>query len=1112
MLGIFSKKWFKISLSTIVISALLFQFFPLQKPILTPKKALAYRYPTICQPRVPYYHQAFGKSEALHQSCYYFKRLEDSASHLLKAVKKIREYSDPFNKCNPIYNCYADCSLEMPDAKCWLDIGCLIYPPLCTAEGLAAIQNIVTILNNFIDIYNSIMQYVELGKDLVEFFETTVDIFQTWQDFQEEVSGIDLSKVEEFADKLYQMAEAKGDIRKEIDNIKGRLEEMRHQVEVNLATNQLGLQATATQEIFTQALRTSVETISSEEFWQKFVEMEKSIYKIDNFISQPENGLASTTREELLEKIGKLESSISTTTMAMEEVRNLSEDLLLENILIYLAEGKGALSLTTETLLFFENQFLGLEIPPEMEEPFFSSTTAEVSSILQSISETKTPLQTVLAEISRIEQITGMSIEKLAELVPSTVEEAKQTILEEINGKVDQKNNTLIKPIWISFQTINENFKNWFVSMNNSATSIEEKIDQLKYQSLSKKAEEIRSLTENSLDLVNKILPILKEIKERAEKGEAFKKEEVILNLKGELLLGRILFYLSALKSNINSLSSNLESLSVKLPELEAMITTSSRIPNDDKQYLIGEIENIQEKVQLSLPPSRTIANKIQTIEMLTGMDICKVATLYLTLDALQNVQDMFEDTKEKISGISVTLDSTEEGIKNQCQEVETDLSNIKERFLPCQYSSYLATYGGWFCAYCYWRRNGSGCSGWTIGNCRNVTCTPQKRGLDLYRDGVNYNGKITANLCKCGDWPAPFVKHARWTCNCDETIDLYKSLPYFGIEEDYIIQTRDKIDELNPMIDQLETAALEAMKVMNFLKALKTVQELIVLAGKWSSTLEEIKKDLAGEIEGIPKLQLPDISATAGCKIQSTGTSTSFNIKDWLKDKCLSLPAKGVYDSAINEGKKREEQGGRVCPDLTTLQNQIRNDFGIIRAMEQKIYDIKSGASKEFDFNPQEDVEPLLNLAQQIFDKAALSWAWSDALTITSNKCICGSSKFDLEITLKVTTTTPEGITTTATTTKKFQVDLCKSLYCFPFLANLLKFDCDWVLLRPLLEGLNLDKEIINGLCENNGICEIPMPLNAIVNSHCLVTWIFNFLMPRIAIEPLENLLNTIP
>jgi len=333
-------------------------------------------------------------------------------------------------------------------------------------------------------------------------------------------------------------------------------------------------------------------------------------------------------------------------------------------------------------------------------------------------------------------------------------------------------------------------------------------------------------------------------------------------------------------------------------------------------------------------------------------------------------------------------------------------------------------------------------------------------------------------------------------------------ALKHFGVDQDYILETRSKIDEAKKPVDELEKAAKDAMGVMNFIKAIRDSWD----AWKKIQAIGKLVAAIPQDIEAVQE-------AWAATSTEEFKPMKEHLATDWL-DKCRALPCTGVYGESGKEG-------GKVCPDISSLQKQIRDDYFLIRALDRELGRILTGTytlppshpkyRKGHIGKPDEaEFREIKNISEEIRKQSVLVWGFNDATAHLSNKCTCGSCKF----TFKITSTSTDPVTgETTTSTEQETVDLCKTLYCLPAIADMLGWDCDWELkgiLQTLLDiVLPSEKaaEITGKLCKNDSKCNIPMPFDAIFSdAQCWTTWILRWVSSKWITPGLENALKNIP
>ncbi|MDI6882914.1 MAG: hypothetical protein QMC93_00345 [Patescibacteria group bacterium] len=508
---------------------------------------------------------------------------------------------------------------------------------------------------------------------------------------------------------------------------------------------------------------------------------------------------------------------------------------------------------------------------------------------------------------------------------------------------------------------------------------------------------------------------------------------------------------------------------------------------------------------QRCLPPGppiekafpHSISDRIRQIEAETGMTIDQVADLYLTLEKLDNLNKILENVKTGVGELTVDLDlieialemvSTRLGIskKSAIDTIDTRKTEINEEAAREFDDKLRSITTGLRTVY-------------------NLLCLKEEQGTVSFFNnllGLNPKGFLAKLAAEIPGWdeevPGPGGPPAgEQPLQCELTEDILRFSP--GKEEEdkeasqkdtknYIKQTRDKIsslfadDPIKGPIVKIKEAAHGLIEVLAIVRATIVIDQLIsevkdlrwLLLKKMPQDWQDIfEKETFGVDISV------EVPSGSGCGFE--GDNPKEIIFNWLKNKCTSLPAKGVYDVST-------KKGGRVCPDLTGLNSQIRNDYSLIRSMDKKIKELIKELQKKFKNQPKwetlkEDLKTLRGMSTGLRDRALLVRGFAQALTVTSNKCLCGKS-------------------------------YCKEILCLPFVANLFKIDCDWWLHDPLplldiaLEALTTTLGVpedaktqfidwaIKGICKKNNICEVPMPLDALTNNYCLTTWIFHYLL----------------
>jgi len=880
MLRASEKMYFKALIwGTITSVVLVFLLFP------SPKEVSAYRYPSLCQPKIPFYYKARGNDE-LTEACYLLKQVEDTAYHQLSAAKRISSATNPLDECNPIYNCHMACSLGFPKFEYSVDITCALFPPLCTEEVMKVINDIYKLYQMYKK-YKAVLDAVmNLKDDVTDLVATTTAAWQDIQNLAEEIPKIDLHDADQFVKKLEAIANAQQKIEKKINEVEARLEEMKKQVEANLATQKLGLTEDITKDLFSNELRTNLEQLTktigvevimgedattgepiygtemANEFYYKFTEINEAVYKIDNYVSQPENGLSKEEASTTLAKMKEIEKANDKMLVSAADSVSIPEEILTEDILSYLAELKPHILELQTNLQDFENKFSSFSIPSTMLDPWSASSTEAITLINQKISENKPIIATILDGIRDIEDTTGMSMEELAGSLSSSVEEIKLTIQKQIMGERDESGITS-QPIEFYLKEIygpadteapGADFLAKFDQFDKIASSTQELIRNMNSLSGSQKndliakLDEIREIASTTKTLVPPchspyiipctgligaikqiedikepttgkmlrylsgikpyIVPLFQKLQTLQEKIDEFKEAVEYTPEIKEVLTGiswppcdagqtdcwsssrdkvkcctpeNLIFTQCRWSNSPSGCGPNEVMTGIKWPPCDAgqtdcwsssrdgvrcckpaelidcywtgstscganEVMTKIKWPNcdagqtdcwhpedgdsiqcckikdvdltncystastycgsyyltdEDASKIFAKVDEMQSKFDEINTPVKEIHNRIQTIEMVSGMELPKVAYLFETSEKVDELIKMLHDVKEKAADITIGLDTTNAEIEEKCQEIRNDLTKIQLLLGPyfCATQPDNAYAGG--CHYC---------------------------------------------------------------------------------------------------------------------------------------------------------------------------------------------------------------------------------------------------------------------------------------------------------------------------------------------------------------------------------------------------------------------------
>ena len=172
-------------------------------------------------------------------------------------------------------------------------------------------------------------------------------------------------------------------------------------------------------------------------------------------------------------------------------------------------------------------------------------------------------------------------------------------------------------------------------------------------------------------------------------------------------------------------------------------------------------------------------------------------------------------------------------------------------------------------------------------------------------------------------------------------------------------------------IIDKLKNITVKLMGVIEIIKGIGTIDDIL-------DEVEKLKKNIEGAISGIKKTQesklekeLPDYK-----KIKDKAEID-------ILDACVSHPAFGI-DS------RSSEKGGRVCPDLTILYNDLSGSFASVLANFNKIRDIERELKKPED---KEQVTIVKEKAEEIWQKSLNLYGLISAFKFMADRCTCGRS-----------------------------------------------------------------------------------------------------------------------
>ncbi len=270
-----------------------------------------------------------------------------------------------------------------------------------------------------------------------------------------------------------------------------------------------------------------------------------------------------------------------------------------------------------------------------------------------------------------------------------------------------------------------------------------------------------------------------------------------------------------------------------------------------------------------------------------------------------------------------------------------------------------------------------------------------------------------------------------------------------FGVAGANIDEAKTELDEIKPKIDELEETALQAMGVINLLKGIKLIKEIIDLIKEVYQEAKDLvdkivrvlEGDTGDELKEIRK-KLEDFKKELDKMLKGVKSDTSIEMSD-IRDGIRCLPATGIYGKYKAEDSKeipcpmpawwREETcttnddcdedrvcrwwicrrkcdadddcdpnyiceeeacippsaskyiGGRVCSDLKVPFNQLSGAFASVIFNLNKIRDIKR------DGHPE--VEPVETKAFQLWERALYVQAWAIFLRYMTDNCLCGRS-----------------------------------------------------------------------------------------------------------------------
>lgn len=243
----FQKKYLKISVSCLLIFVFVFQFFP------APQKTQAVKaesrstinYLDICEPKVPFYDEALQTDE-LQEACYLLKKIQDRAAQEVTVARKMFELTDPFTKCNPIFgeefpyvttgNCKTACAWGFPEFEISIDITmmviCFFYPGACAGK-VAEVAKVLKLLNkilDFYDIYKKFKLVLDIIQDVIALLQDAQELTEKLNELLAVIPDIDLSELNEFYKTLMEMVRLKYDVQQEVNQIEGKVYQMRKTV------------------------------------------------------------------------------------------------------------------------------------------------------------------------------------------------------------------------------------------------------------------------------------------------------------------------------------------------------------------------------------------------------------------------------------------------------------------------------------------------------------------------------------------------------------------------------------------------------------------------------------------------------------------------------------------------------------------------------------------------------------------------------------------------------------------------------------------------------------------------------------------------------------------
>jgi hypothetical protein len=1013
MSKLFQKRYFKASVVFLLLVSLVFEFFPIQET-----KAKTLHYPEFCAPKIPYYNQPRGKSQEFYQACYLLKDIYDSAYNQVESAKKLGEFTDIFGEYGPLNKCSAGCCLGFP--KCTINIDltellCAIFPQSCTII-IMEIKKIYDFIQPLIELYNTYRKWraiydavIMVKDDVKNLYEGGMDAWLDFQNLLEASGGMNINSqtLRSFNDQLAAITSAKATTTKKITEIESRFGQMEEQIKTNLILPKLGITKDKAKDIFEENLFSSIEKIYDDDFYQKIENIKTAIFQIEYYVSTTsDNGLPTTSAAELVEKIKEAETDIEEIKLSIDEIRMVPEESSV-NILPYLSSINVSASTTLEGLDNLESKLTNFPLPEELKEEFRIEIERRIASSTENISEIKLVFETITAKIETLENLSGLGIGDLAKKAEQLRKAAEANIQAQIFGY--RIENSSIFPDPSDFPGISTPTSTLDLLLYKIYSSdYEENIEAI-YQAASSTVvfASQSSCWENESTRSCLSCDQLKSAARQLRNSYWEVKSLLYNRFKKESpeQMAKILRYLNQLKPKIKNFLADIETIENIVNNFEF----PSRMKEDCLNSIQDQLNIVSEKLNQIKPVSQGINEILENLEKIGG-NIIEIAKVYGVVAKLEKLIKKAEEIKDEVEAVGIGLEISENDIRQQTQQVKSNLQELKtmEDKKTCTLST--------------GRPKASITQGAAQDAC-NRWCWPSGgtiSGNFAYRNEAYHKGSFE----NCTVWDHDrallgnpwFTSVGSVTCSCQNSDYLPENLSDLGIKEEYLQRTRERIDEAIATIDPLQEAAIEAMGVMNGIKA------LFNLASLWTKIqqLQQTYKDLKTHWQNLKDAWASTTASTP----EVSPAKGSCDIKNWL-NYCKDLPSRGVYG----------EKSPKLFIKLDTLQKQISANFARINRLYNEIADFNKT-------HPGAGIEIIKNKAEKIWGESMWLNTLVSVLNSNSKNCTCGKSQ-------------------------------CKDIYCFPALADLVGWDCDYEICK-MFTNHKIEK-VIDETGKEINVCKIP-------------------------------------